>query len=290
MRTTYFLAIVVAMCVSTSKPVLAISELCPVEFAIHPTGTNIEPAALFGIQLNAQGPRSVTSTIAFDTSAGWFVASLPTITLLEKDRHYDSPTVSFIQRTWISPLMYVRFPAPIGLKHTWVYEARTSGDDFGWNKMGLVNCQPRPVTTVGARPPRPGIIIEKLDPKDADHLDLPPGSGSIIVTATKSPPLKNAECAQPFADASVTRPWAPDYPALARRPAVDVTSTIKVMLNADGSLADAWVLYPTAFAPFDEAARLAAMRTKYRGAIAYCEPVPSEYVFRVTFTPDSVPH
>jgi outer membrane biosynthesis protein TonB len=71
---------------------------------------------------------------------------------------------------------------------------------------------------------------------------------------------------------------------------MDITSTIKVVLNPDGSLADAWVFYPTGFPEFDEAARIAAAKTKYRGAIAYCEPVPSEYIFRVTFTRNSVTH
>ena len=166
----------------------------------------------------------MTSTIAFDTSAEWFVASIPSITLSEKDRHYDSPTASFIQRSWISPVMYIKFPAAVTIAHSWVYDARTVGDDFGWNKMGLVSCQPRPgtISTIGLRT---RIVPVTIDPKDEDHLEAPPSKGSAIIAVTKSPPLKQANCANPFSDASVTRQVSPEYPALVRKPAIDVTST-----------------------------------------------------------------
>src|SRR5438105_4708252 len=79
---------------------LALYEFCPTGFQLAPIGVDVAPASLFGIQLSAEGPRSVTAAIAFDTTAGWFLASFPSTTLQEKDRHYDSPGASFVKRTW----------------------------------------------------------------------------------------------------------------------------------------------------------------------------------------------
>lgn len=70
-----------------------------------------------------------------------------------------------------------------------------------------------------------------------------------------------------------------------RHPSVPVVSTIAVAINPDGALADAWPLFPSGFPEYDEAARQVALRSKYRNAIAYCEPVASIYLIKVTFAP-----
>ena len=245
---------------------------------MQPIGVKTQPADLFGFELTAEGARSVTATVAFDTDAGWFVASIPSTTLQAKERHYDSPSASFVKRNWISPIMYLKFPTAVNIAHSWVYSAQTIGDDFGWSKMGVVSCQP----FAGARAPNPPLApqVVRLDPKDVDDLSIPPGPGSTIVAVTKSKPLKQAHCATPFQDATATRTVRPEYPMMARRPAIDVTSTIQVAINADGSPADAWVFYPSGFPQFDDAAIQAARQSKYRAGIAYCEAVPGLYLLK----------
>jgi TonB family protein len=240
---------------------------------------------LYGFELVAEGPRSVTAELAFDTSDGWFVAPVPATSLHEKDEHYTSPSASFIKRTWVSPMMYLKFPSRFTISHAWVYSAQSTGDDFGWSKMGLVLCSPASGSRSVSAPPQ--AQVAKLDPKDFDPLSAPPGAGAMIITADRSSPLKKSDCATPFRDAAATKSFSPDYPNGERgRVAINVTSTIEVSINADGSLADAWVFYPSGFPDFDEAALQGARLSKYESGIAYCEPVPGLFLFHVTFSPN----
>ncbi len=280
------LTLLITLLVVSTAHAQAISELCPARFFMQPVKQS-EPAttSLYGFELAAEGPRSVTAALAFDTSDGWFVASVPATSLHEKDEHYSSPSATFIKRTWVSPIMYMKFPSHFTISHAWVYSAQSTGDDFGWSKMGLVVCQP----ASGARSVSvaPQGQLAKLDPKDEDPISAPPGAGAVIISADRSSPLKKSDCATPFRDATATKTFSPDYPNAERgRVGINVTSTIQVSINADGSLADAWVYYPSGFPDFDDAALQGARLSKYESGIAYCEPVPGLFLFHVTFSPN----
>ncbi len=284
-KSLFHAALLIMLVILSAAHAEAISELCPARFVMEPVeqAEQVTPS-LFGFELAAEGPRSVTSALVFDTSDGWFVASVPSTSLHEKDRHYSSPTASFIRRTWVSPIMYLKFPSSMNITHSWVYSAQSTGDDFGWSKMGLVLCHP----AAGARTPNaPQEQIAKLDPKDEDPLSSPPGAGATIITVNRSAPLAKTDCTVPFQDATASSTFTPQYPMSERgRVSINVTSTIMVSINADGSLADAWVYYPSGFSDFDDTALQAAHQSKYKNGIAYCEPVPGLFLFKVTFSPN----
>jgi TonB family protein len=286
MRAVYLFIILSTICFSTVKPAMAISEFCPARFVMEPVKqVDTTTTSLFGFELVAEGSRSVSAILAFDTGEGWFTASTPTMVLHEKDRHYTSPSATFIKRTWISPIMYLKFPSHVTISYAWVYSAQSTGDDFGWSKMGLVLCQPES----GARSTNPlrQEQLVKLDPKDEDPLSAPPEAGAIIISADRSSALKKTDCATPFRDATTTKTYSPDYPDAERgRVGIDVTSTIQVAINPDGSLADAWIFYPSGFPDFDNEALQGARLSKYQNGIAYCEPVPGLFLFKVTFSPN----
>src|SRR5581483_4276804 len=184
MKRIYFFAIVAALGLLSMKPAQAVSELCPARFGAQPVRQgDVTSSSLFGFELSAEGPRTVSAMIAFDTNAGWFVASVPATTLQEKDRHYESPSATFVKRTWVSPIMYLQFPQPVHASNAWVYSAQATGDDFGWNKMGQVLCHPGAGTKLVTAPTDQYV---KLDPKDADPLSSPPAAGATIIKPTRS--------------------------------------------------------------------------------------------------------
>ncbi|MHB8357794.1 MAG: hypothetical protein ACYDDQ_14035, partial [Vulcanimicrobiaceae bacterium] len=105
-------------------------EFCPAMLNRDPVGAPdpkdpLPAAALYGFDLYALGPRSVESaTLAFDTTAGWYTVKVPAVAITAKLRHYTSAVVRFVRRGWVSPTMYVRFPAPLKISHAWVFDAQ----------------------------------------------------------------------------------------------------------------------------------------------------------------------
>ena len=143
MRIGYLLALGCAVFLSLTANANAVAEFCPARLAISPSGGSVAAASrLYGFELTAQGPRSVTAILAFDTDAGWFKATVPPVTIGEKERHYTSPWAAFVRRDWVSPVIYVQFPKAVVVKHDWVKTAQASGDDLGWAAKGPVECLP----------------------------------------------------------------------------------------------------------------------------------------------------
>ncbi len=287
-RVGIFFVAVVALSLATGVAARAMAEFCPARLAVRPIDdAPVTGSRLYGFDLIAQGPRSVTAMLALDTDAGWFTATVPPVIIGEKDRHYTSPWADFVRRDWVSPKMYLRFPVALKLKHAWVYTAQASGDDFGWAAKGQVTCAPSPDAAV---PPNFAERPPILDPKDSDRLsDSPPADARPIVPVT-SAPLGQTNCGQPFSDGTVTSQATPDYPSVMSVRAPDGhatgTSVIQVAINPNGTLSDAWIWGTSGFSALDNAALDAAKRSAYRGAMAYCEPVPSMYFLKVTFSPN----
>lgn len=258
-------------------------ELCPAGLATAPVGGQSGPANLYGFDLRALGPRTVQATLAFDTNAGWYTADVPATTLAEKDRHYTSISAEFVRHDFVSPVMYVRFPAAVTIAHEWVYQATARNDGpFGWASRGAVTCD----APAGAHAHDSGnqALFPKLDPKDSDALDATPAPQSIILAATPSKPLGDRSCPDPFDDATATHAAVPTYPVGMR--GIFASSTIEVAVGPDGLLMDAWVWGPSGYGMMDQSALDAAKASTYKAGRAYCRNVPGLYLFRVTYRPN----
>ena len=306
--------IAAALLLLSHRPASAMVEFCPAMLSYERVGndaalirqqsskdamgkSSTQTSTLYGFELSAFGPRTLTSvTLAFDTSAGWFTVDVPGVTLVEKDRHYSAPWVSFVRRDYVSPAFYVHFPKAVDVPRAWVLTAATQGDSlFEWDKQGTVQCDPSPqraytIAVDTGKPPlglhsRPAFY--KLEPHDEDNLSVPPPATALILAARSSEPLETSTCAQPFRDAMVKAQAQPAYPEIMRgEPTGERTTSVMVGIDADGSLSDAWVWGPSGFQAFDDAALRAARTSKYTGPAAYCKPVPGFYFFRVTFDPN----
>jgi TonB family protein len=260
----------------------AVTELCPARLDIAPVGISSgqQAAAIYGFELNAQGSRTVTTTLAFDTNAGWYRVDLPAMPLAEKDTLYSSFYGSWRMRQWESPIMYIRFATPVILEHAWVYRAAATDDGpFGWQRRGTILCAPLP-------PPAKDVSKDADDsdglaPQREERLDLPPSSNSIVVSAQSTSPLLSSACAEPFRAADAKKPVLPDDPAISG--VSGGTSVIEVALDGEGHLIEAWVQASSGYKPFDDAALSAARKTQYEGARAYCRAIPALYLFKVTF-------
>lgn len=277
------------------RPASAMAEFCPAQLnyeRVGPDSAKDQPGALFGFNLSALGPRTITSAkLAFDTSAGWYTLDVPAMTLVEKDRHYSAPWVTFIRHDYVSPVLYVRFPQSLSIRHAWVYTAAASNDGaFGWQAQGTVMCDP----PAAASPNEVKRLVPGherhpyvLDPKDEDGLSNAPSRLSLILAASPSKALESSNCAVPFRYATVKRQVTPEYPDSARGAISGESMTsVEVAIRADGSLADAWVWGPSGFTPLDDASVLAARDSTYEGGRAYCKAVPGGYFFRVMFDPN----
>jgi TonB family protein len=267
------------------RPALAVVEYCPASLAYQPVGKD-RTAALFGIELNALGPRSVTAgTLAFDTSGGWYTAKIPSMVITKKERHYTSPSATFTRSDWISPIVYVRFPSAITISHAWVDEIQVAGDGaFGWQERGNVQCDPLPALAPDQKFPTVKNDIQ-MDPKDQDPLSAPPASDALVVAAQPAKPLESTDCKEPFRLPTVAEQARPSFPDEMLTLGAQGVTSVEIGINADGSLDDAWVWAPSGYGPFDREALSAARRSTYKNGRAYCRDVPGRYLFKVTFLP-----
>ena len=276
-RVMLIVAVAAAFFAWSGADARATAEFCPARLTMRPIdGDAATGSRMFGFDLSAQGPRTVTAMLAFDTDAGWFTAAVPPVAIGEKDRHYTSPWADFMRRDFVSAKMYLQFPAAVKVRRAWVYAAQAADDDFGWTAQGQVKCSASAAIAV---PPNVTEPPPTLDPKDSDRLNDPPPANAKPLIAVKSAALGRTNCGQPFSDAAVTTQTSPDYPRVlsvhAPGGAAGGTSIIQVAINADGTLSDAWIWGTSGFSALDNAALDAAKHSGYRSAIAYCEPVPA---------------
>lgn len=245
----------VALC---SARALAIAEFCPAEIQpIHPLDSKMGLSALYSYSLHAEGPRSVSGSVFFDTSSGWFVATFPSTPLTVRQYHMEDEFVTFTHATFESDALYVRFPQPLTIKGAYVSSATSSGDQlFGWDAKGTVQCAPRAgfeAQTTGS----PKSQLKTLDPRtDLDQAPSP--SATIEVAAITSAPGPT-DCDVPSANATIASAAAPDYPMAEQGRGVGASVWVEVAVNPDGSLADAWIYAPSAARDFDEAALVCAI-------------------------------
>ncbi len=71
----------------------------PTEFCPAHLDYDVVSPGLYGFELAASGPRTITSaSLLFDTIGGWYAVIAPGTVLYEKDRHYTGPSSAFVRR------------------------------------------------------------------------------------------------------------------------------------------------------------------------------------------------
>jgi TonB family protein len=269
-RSIVIAAIIGASFALTAAQARAVTEFCPASLAIKAVGTTTQnqPATLYGVMLRAPGPRAVTATLAFDTDHGWFAATIPPVTLTGKTYRYRDAIRTATRSDWISPVMYVRFPSSTKIANSWISNANA------------LPCAPSPPTPNGASGPRFGY---RIDPANEDKLDAAPTSNSVVVLTQKIAPLYQPVCANPFRDGRLVEQGSLNLSEDMQNHGLSGETDVEVSINKDGTLADAWVWLSSGEAALDNAALWAAQHSTYEGAMAYCEPVPANYLFKITF-------
>jgi len=178
----------------------------------------------------------------------------------------------------------VHLPPGEHLVRWWVYDATSVNDaTFGWDKRGDVTCFPPPEGDTGIRVTPIGL--KRLN--ESDELMELPGSEDAVLTVSPVPqPAEMTKCAKPFVPASVVRAAQPTWPRTVGRISTNLVTEVEIAVDADGSLAGAWVYTPSGISDLDTAALNAAEASKFRGGIALCLPAPGNYLFRADFDPN----
>jgi TonB family protein len=278
-----------AFFLSAHRPASAMAEFCPAELSYKAVGSESatpQTAQLYGFHLSALTARTIDATLAFDTSAGWFTVQVPQTRLSPKVTHYIGE-LTFVERDYLSPKMYVRFPEAVLVNHAWTYSAATLNDGAGWQQKGTVICPPPSDLSPDQKRRTPkGRQTTMIDPKDDDRLSDPPDAASMLLAAQPSKALESAACAEPFRLASVLNQIAPNYPdSMLDRELGRTTVSVEIALTPEGRPRDVWLRVSSGYQAFDDAALNAAKLSTYQGARSYCQPVPGRYLFNVTFDP-----
>ncbi|HKU66419.1 MAG TPA: hypothetical protein VJP85_01440 [Candidatus Baltobacteraceae bacterium] len=287
----------VALFLCAHRPAGAVVEFCPASLQYERVGAQSEndsPGALYGFELSAQGPRTITSaTLAFDTDEGWFSVVMPSVTLGLKDHHYANNWSSFTRHDWVTSVSYVRFPRDVAIRRAWVYQAQADKDGaFGWESLGMVSCPPPPDMSAAQqkryRRPRVRTMHDAAYTlSNPDPLSAAPTAASVILAARTSTPLERTDCRVPFQDAEVRDQARPAFPDGMDGMLDRGMTSVEVALGPDGTLRDAWIWGPSGVDSYDYSALRAARTSTYSAARSYCMAVPSAYFFDVNFVPNS---
>ncbi len=114
----------------------------------------------------------------------------------------------------------------------------------------------------------------------------PPAPPAPVSTAPIGTP--KPACKTPYQDATATQAVTPDYPEAAREQGLgQVEVNVVVSLSPSGSPTGASVENSSGNMSIDQAAKQAAMSSTYAPKIVNCEPVASQYIYKVTFDPNS---
>ena len=132
-------------------------------------------------------------------------------------------------------------------------------------------------------------------PKSGSESGVPSGQGTaapVKSAATPGPPASTPTpkpaCANPYQEATATNPVTPDYPDQAREAGMGkVVVNVVVSLSASGAPTAADVQNSSGNGSIDRAAKQAAMQSTYAPKLQNCVGVPSQYIYTITFDPNS---
>jgi len=115
----------------------------------------------------------------------------------------------------------------------------------------------------------------------------PAAAAATGIPATPAPtpsPTPKPQCAVPNADATVTQKAEADYPDIAKQQGAQGTTTVKVQLDAGGSLVGTSIYKSSGFNSLDQAALSAARSSRYAPETVNCVKTAGFYLFVVDFT------
>ena len=224
----------------------AVTEFCPatVENA-SPIGARLGTAApAYAYELQALTPRAVDASMIADTDHGWFSwriagATLHSVTRTDhvKVNGRNQPEQYAIAES--GPLA-VAFPLAVVIHHAWVVHGKTSGEvKLGWDARGPTSCDPPGFASASMTDP------PKAPSAQAMPTPLPSADGAATTAVPTSPPFAITTCATPFAEATVTRPVAPDFSnfeLIEDRLGGAAASVVAVAVDEHGKQVDTWIL------------------------------------------------
>jgi protein TonB len=106
--------------------------------------------------------------------------------------------------------------------------------------------------------------------------------------STAPPGTPKPACKTPYQDATVVNQVTPEYPDSARDLGLgEVQAAVEVTIGPTGNLVDAKIAQSANNMAMDQAALSAAKQSTYAPKIVNCQPVQGDYLFRVTFDPNS---
>ncbi|MBV9232878.1 MAG: hypothetical protein JO030_02440 [Candidatus Eremiobacteraeota bacterium] len=255
-------------------------EFCPARLdgfhAFH--GPN---DGLIAFYVAAESARTVSANVIAQGESSWYTFQVKDVALVPDLAHFQSSTVRFDRVLYHTKPLYVKIPQGERIVRWWIYDATATGDaKFGWDKRGDVTCFPPPE----GKTQIPPLADAPKRVNASNDLAQPPGpADTILAVSTIPPPPDISECTEPFVPARVVHAVEPQWPSSVPRLSATVASEIEVAINADGSLAGAWVYTPSGFPDLDIAALNAAELSKFHGGIALCKPAPGTYLFRALF-------
>lgn len=273
----------------------AMVEYCPAKVTLAPAGVvapapnaMAAPASTYALWLSGASARSVSGRAAIHTDAGWFVVSIPETALTQVTQQWKDRYVQFSRRIFQSAPLYVSFPKPVSVASAFMLNAKTQGEtELGWDAKGAVQCSPHV-----DRLEEPASYKSYLDPAARPHLISPkldaplPAPGASVLPAMLSSAPGDVSCAVPFQDAKAVALPRVEYPEAAKYQSVKYGDAyVEVAISATGKVDDAWIFAPTGSPPLDAAAVRFAKITGYEPAIAFCQKVPSIYMFLAEFKP-----
>jgi len=257
-------------------------EFCPARLDdFHAYGAPHD--GLRSFYVSAESARSVSANVIVQGERNWYTFQFMDAALVPDLAHYRTSTVRFDRMLYHTKPLYVQLPPGERVLRWWIYDATATGDSvFGWGNKGDVTCFPPPG---GGAKILPLADPPKRDNPSDDLAQLPGPSDTVLSGSQIAQPADTTECAKPFVPATVIHAFQPSWPMSVPRLSMAVVSEIEVAVNANGSLAGAWVYQPTGFPELDSEALKAAEFSKYHGGIALCKPAPGTYLFRADFDP-----
>lgn len=257
-------------------------EFCPARMdAMH--AFQAPHDGLFSFYVAAESARSVSANVIVQGERNWYTFQFKDAKIVPELAHYQSSTVRFDRTLYHSKPLYVQLAPEERILRWWIYDAVATGDSvFGWDERGDVTCLPEPYDDTKIKPladaPKRVNVVNDLG-------QLPSPSDAVLVSSQIAQPADITECAKPFVPATVIHAFQPSWPSGIGRIGARVTTEIEVAVNANGSLAGAWIYQPSGIPDFDLEALRAAELSRYHGGIALCKPAPGTYLFRADFEP-----
>ncbi len=131
-----------------------------------------------------------------------------------------------------------------------------------------------------------------IPPQKGTENGVPAGTVASAAPApaapTAPPGTPKPACQTPYQDATAVQAVTPDYPEAAREQGLgQVEVNVIVTLSASGAPIGVTLQNSSGNMSIDQAAKQAAMGSTYAPKIVNCQKVQSQYIYKVTFDPNS---